>query len=1080
MVTAAPSKKAVVDARPKTPGFVLRRPHLEERLDETFGKRLALVVAGAGYGKSTLVGSWSEDLKAAWHTLGPLDHALGAFTENLLAALARAEIVVSKELAAAVGSAAPVLDEPRRAQGIGALLCEWLSASLPHDLMLVIDDLHEIDGGSAAIHLIETLCRQAPEHLHLVLVSREEPPFPTERLRGQGHVVELAAVDLVLRKDEIAELARMALGGDGSRYAPQLHALTGGWPAAARMAIERMRHLPPEERQAALAAMAGPRGPLFSYLAEEVLAGEAVEVRSLLRTVAPLDRFTAGLCQSLGLPEAAEALADLGKRGLFVQERGEWFSVHPLVREFTLSAWDVTAKETREIHRRAAAWLEANGNLEDALASLEAASDYEGLARLISLRGADLIAAGSAEIVIHLAGLLPENLRDTATDRVLGEAYAVRGEPELALAAIGRAAVGTPLLDPAVAWRLVQTYHLRDSLEEAVAVHARTRASDLETPDRALLYAWTASAYRRLGDMEACRRFARRALEVATVCRDDRALAAAHTASSFASEPDRHTCRRHLKHALEAAERAGDVLQIIRIRNNRGSLLLEESDYVAAIAELERAMHLADAVGYAGLRALTLMNRGLAHWCVGHLDDAKADYETAVEIYRPTGSQEISYALIGLGDVHRERGDLVLARAAYEEGLAIGERSGDLQSIVPGLYQLAKVLVDDEPERAAQLAARAVSFGWPDPAWALNAAGWIALVRGDRQSASETAERAGAVAREAGDRFGLAESLELEALSTLDSQRQARALEGALAIWRELGNGVHEAAVELARARLAPGRDARIRAERAARRLRSAGVRSGSSGAAGLLRFVAPGPDAPVAVETLGAFRVLREGRPVEHGEWQSKKARDLLKILVSRRGRPVPREVLTEALWPRENPAKVSNRLSVALSTVRSVLDPEHRLESDHYVRADSSTISLRNAEIDVEEFLAEAEGGLGENGERLEEAEALYAGDFLEEDPYEDWAAPLREESRATYIQVARALARRSLEAGELEQAARYLRRILERDPYDEKAHLALVAGLASSGQHGEARRAYQTYVSRMAEIAVEPTLYPAVGRT
>jgi DNA-binding SARP family transcriptional activator len=89
------------------------------------------------------------------------------------------------------------------------------------------------------------------------------------------------------------------------------------------------------------------------------------------------------------------------------------------------------------------------------------------------------------------------------------------------------------------------------------------------------------------------------------------------------------------------------------------------------------------------------------------------------------------------------------------------------------------------------------------------------------------------------------------------------------------------------------------------------------------------------------------------------------------------------------------------------------------------------------------------------------------------------LREESRATYIQVARELAGRSLEAGELEQAARYLRRILERDPYDEKAHLALVAGLASSGQHGEARRAYQAYVSRMEEIAVEPVSYPTPVR-
>ena len=98
-----------------------------------------------------------------------------------------------------------------------------------------------------------------------------------------------------------------------------------------------------------------------------------------------------------------------------------------------------------------------------------------------------------------------------------------------------------------------------------------------------------------------------------------------------------------------------------------------------------------------------------------------------------------------------------MARAAYEEGLAIAERCNDRQGIVPGLYQLAKVVVDDEPERAAYLAERAVSYGWPDAAWALNALGWVALVRGDRAGAGEAADRASAAARDAGDRFGLAE-----------------------------------------------------------------------------------------------------------------------------------------------------------------------------------------------------------------------------------------------------------------------------------------------------------------------------------
>ena len=101
------------------------------------------------------------------------------------------------------------------------------------------------------------------------------------------------------------------------------------------------------------------------------------------------------------------------------------------------------------------------------------------------------------------------------------------------------------------------------------------------------------------------------------------------------------------------------------------------------------------------------------------------------------------------------------------------------------------------------------------------------------------------------------------------------------------------------------------------------------------------------------------------------------------------------------------------------------------------------------------------------LELAEAAYTGDFLEEDRYEDWAIPLRDEARAVYVDVLRKLA-------ETTGAARYFLRIIDRDPYDEPAHLGLVAALQAQGAHGEARRAYRVYVSRMQEIGTEPASF------
>jgi DNA-binding SARP family transcriptional activator len=230
---------------------------------------------------------------------------------------------------------------------------------------------------------------------------------------------------------------------------------------------------------------------------------------------------------------------------------------------------------------------------------------------------------------------------------------------------------------------------------------------------------------------------------------------------------------------------------------------------------------------------------------------------------------------------------------------------------------------------------------------------------------------------------------------------------------------------------------------------------------------------------------VLLSGEPVPLGAWQSRKARDLLKILVARRGRPTPREALMEALWPGQSPGPLGNRLSVLLSTVRGVLDPGKRRDQDHFVGADKNAVWLdeANLSVDVEEFLRTADealrlhraGGSDAVG-RLAAAEADYTGDFLEEDAYEDWALAMREEARATYIAIARALADTAAARGDVDATTRYSLRVLERDPYDEPAHLGLVAALERAGRHGEARRRFRAYCARMDEIGVESAPFPA----
>jgi ATP/maltotriose-dependent transcriptional regulator MalT/DNA-binding SARP family transcriptional activator len=1066
----------------------LPRAALQARLDQALSRRVTTVIAGAGFGKSTLLAAWAERHDVAWYTLGPEDAALSTLGPGLVDALRLRVPDLPVDLAATPGSARgpdASTDERARADAFAAALSEALQERLRRPLALVLDDLNALAPDGAAMRAIEALCRQAPQALHVVLASRAELAFSIDRLRGQGQVLELGGADLAFDADEVGAVLEAELDDDARELGPALHSIAEGWPAAVRLACEAVRALPPAQRGAAVERLRRPGGPLFGYLAREVLAQEPQGVRELVRVAAPLQRVHPALCAALGVEGAPDALASLARRGLFAESHPleGWFEPTGLMRDVALASLPLADDDLRALHARAAEWYAAHGEPALALRSWRAIDDDAATGRLLAEHGAALLREGSVEAVVEAGGALPAAHRDAALDRLLGEAHQLRGDWDEALACLGRAAGATGTIDAGLAWRIGLIHHLRGHLDDALEAYRRGRDDAEPSGDAALLHAWHASAHWLRGDADACRALAGRAHEVAVASGEDRALAAAHTVLAMlaALEGDRASNDAHYLRALDHAERAGDVLQIIRIRVNRGSRNLEEGAYEAAIVELDLAIRLADLGGFGAFRALALTNRGESRLRLGRLEEAIADLDAARAIYQRLGSDDVAYPLGILGDVYRERGDAALARAAYEEAARRGDAMGDLQALVPSLAGLARVLASDDPEQAAALAQRAAGYGaGMGEAAALLAVGHVALAAGDRGGATLAAAQAGAAARGRRDRARMAEALELEGLAAATGRARHAALEQAVAIWHELGNPLGEARAQLALALGLRGERGTAVANEAEARLRELGARP-QMGAAGEAEA-----GVAVAVEALGRFRVLREGVPVPRSAWRSRKARDLLKMLVARHGRPVSRDALIEALWPEEDPARCANRLSVALSTLRAVLDSERRFGADHFVVSSAGAVSLDldHVAVDLEAFLREAAAGLALHDEgltaeahaRLSAAEAAYAGDLLEEDLYEDWAVAAREQARDMYVRVARSLAADAHAAGDHDGAVRFLLRVLERDAYDEEAHLALVLALVDAGRHGEARRAFRVYRGRMDDVGVEPASFPA----
>src|SRR6185437_3013584 len=383
----------------------------------------------------------------------------------------------------------------------------------------------------------------------------------------------------------------------------------------------------------------------------------------------------------------------------------------------------------------------------------------------------------------------------------------------------------------------------------------------------------------------------------------------------------------------------------------------------------------------------------------------------------------------------------------------------------------------DDRQRARDRVDRAVELGAElAEVPSLLARGWITLMSGDRAGARADADRAAAAARQRRDKPGLAEAITLSVLASRDPAVQATSLREAIDIWHETGCRLEEAATRVVAAHIGAAIP-HLSAYDADQTLRDHGVDVDSRRVAGPLSVLARSAPA-VSIQTLGSFRVARDGIAIPNTAWQSKKARDLLKILVARR-RPVPRDQLMELLWPGVAPTVAGNRLSVLLSTVRDVLQPAPM--GDAPLTAADGAVSLNPAEVrvDVEDFLAQANAAFDayrardpDATARLVAAVAAYTGDFLENDPYREWASAIAEEVRAAHIALLRALTARLRDAGATDDAVRYTLRVLEQDRYDEEAYRTLIGVLFQAGRRGEAQRHYQNYVRRMAEIDVRPS--------
>jgi LuxR family maltose regulon positive regulatory protein len=629
-------------APPQRPGFV-PRARLVRRLDEGGSCPLILASAPAGFGKSSLVAAWirAGGRRTAWLSLEPGDNDPARFWRYLVAALQTVEpdLGGSVEGMLQAGSLPPV--EPLATALVSDL------TRLASALVLVLDDYHAIQ--SAEIHeAVGFVLDHAPSFLQVVIATREDPPLALARRRARGELLEIRAADLRFTTDEAEELLNAV--HDLHLSPAEIAALEGrteGWAVGLQLTALTLRGV--SDRSAVLRRLAGDERHIADFLMEEVLTRQSNELQAFLLHVSILERLSAPACDALtGRHDGQQVLEQLERMNLFIvplDEHRGWYRFHTLFAELLrrrlLGTIDVQAVAL--LHRKASAWHEGNGYLEQAVAHAISARDHPNSARLILLASAQMYARGEYQTLCEWIAALPADF--------------VAGEPTLTLCyawvtlASGRAdeaerclvAMEQALGVAPSAQRIAELPAiLRGAFVEAMAVRATVAMNRFDLPR---VFQLTEEVLPRLSETAALPYNRPEALRPPVVY--DLGLA------------------REFSGDLEGASRTLAEAEDLAVQQENPVLQLLAIAHSAQVQALQGNLRAAESIYLRGLE--------------------KSGGARGANVFGAAVLQG------GLANLHYEWNDLVSARQRAEESVAMSRQLPNWESLPPGHLCLARV-----------------------------------------------------------------------------------------------------------------------------------------------------------------------------------------------------------------------------------------------------------------------------------------------------------------------------------------------------------------------------------------------------
>ena len=666
------------------------RPRLLERLEAGLDRKLTLISAPAGFGKTTLIGECAARCghPVAWVSLDKGDNEPVQFWTYVVAALQTIPQIKGTELGQPVLAIFRSSQPPPMETLLSGLINQLVEITKP--FVLVLDDLHEITNPQINDALALLLENQPPQ-MHLVISSRSDPPWPLARWRASGQVIELRTDDLRFTPAEAATFLNDVMGLDLSADdVAALDARTEGWIAGlqlAALALQGTHSRQGRDAGSFLKAFSGSHRFILDYLVEEVLDRQTAGIQEFLLQTSILERLTAPLCDAVrcgtssnrrdpassnrrgSRGEGSQAILErLERANLFLvplDDERRWYRYHHLFADLLRSRLEQDHHEhVSTLHRRASAWCEKQGLISEAVGHALAAGDVERVEHMARQNVLATMDQGELTTFVGLIDALPDEV-----------------------------VISRPWLCIAHAWALVFAGQL-----DAVELRLKSTETTLDRfgdAGRADGHALSTVEGRHIkGHIAAIRAYA-------AALRGDMPRSAELTHEALEHLPEEDLAVRGLSAGL------------------LGSVLRWSGDLVAAAQSLERAMAITQAAGDSRTVVEALCSLAAVQLAQGQLHKTVAtcrDAQRLADEHGRRGGQRLPIVTSGynlMSQVLREWNDLDGALRRAREGIELSEQWGWPEGLALGYRRRARALqAIGDPEgahRAIEQARQAAS-----------------------------------------------------------------------------------------------------------------------------------------------------------------------------------------------------------------------------------------------------------------------------------------------------------------------------------------------------------------------------------